>query len=184
VLSAGLLWLGCQSGVTETGVVVAEPPAGGVADVGPSAEPRPDPQPPSLAARPKDFEERPELREAYQNCDQFSGQEAKDCVYHLWQSELMALRPGSDSSEEALDAVRRVFFAHREPALARNPQFEERFWAWFWGAWWKEQPRSSWGNPEGCLVFPNTSDQEECLRYADRAWDWLVGRKIQVAPTP
>lgn len=182
MLSVGLLWLGCQSGVQELGpiepdAVAAEEPAAS------AAEPLgADPQPPSLTAKPLDFEERPELEEAYLLCERLVGQERKDCVYHLWQSELMALRPGSESTAEALDDVRRVFFAHREPALARNPQFEERFWAWFWGAWWKEQPRESWGDPDRCRVFPAEAEQDECRRYAQRAWDWLVGRKIQPVP--
>lgn len=179
---ASVLWLGCQSAVEDMPAAMAERPEALSEEGVSSGEAQPDPLPPPLASRPEDFEERPELEEAYRGCDQSSGQEAKDCVYHLWQSELMALRPGAESSSEALDAVRRVYFAHRDHARIRNPQFEERFWAWFWGAWWKEQPRSSWGNPEGCLVFPSKGDQDECLRYSERAWDWLVGRKIQVSP--
>ena len=182
MLSASLLWLGCQSGLEEDALPVLDEPVVSVAAAASEEGPSPEPSPPSLTTKPVDFEERPELEEAYMLCEQRTGQEAKDCVYHLWQSELMELKPGSESTAEALDDVRRVFFAHREPALARNPQFEERFWAWFWGAWWKEQPRSSWENPDRCLVFPDKPEQDECVRYAQRAWDWLVGRKVRPVP--
>ena len=158
------------------------PPATPSPEAVAEADVRPDSSLAPARVRPPDFEERPELEEAYMRCEQEVGQVAKDCAYHLWQTELMTLRPGSESTAGALDSVRRVFFAHREAATARNPQFEERFWAWFWGAWWKEQPRSSWGDPEGCLAFPGKPEQEECLRYSERAWNWLEGRKIQALP--
>ncbi len=116
------------------------------------------------------------LAEAYAACSQ-RGEEAKNCAYHLWQAELMSLRPGSSNTDAHLDAVDEVFRRHYPSAAALNPQFGERFWAWYWGAWWKEQPRERIGRIEQCGLFATEDAQKRCEEWAPRAWKWLIGRK-------
>jgi len=116
------------------------------------------------------------LAEAYAACSQ-RGEEAKNCAYHLWQAELMDLRPGSSNTDTHLAAVDDVFRRHYPSAAALNPQFEQRFWAWYWGAWWKEQPRDRIGRMEQCGLFSTEDAQKRCEEWAPRAWKWLIGRK-------
>ena len=190
VFVAAWFFLGCQGPVDSAGSVTQESQEGASAATGPSetvlaldgSQGTESEAAEVEELAPLDPEEVAKIEEAYSACDASEGQAALDCFYHLWQTELMALRPGSASTAAALEDARHVFRRHREPALIRNPQFEDRFWSWFWGAWWKEQPRSLWRNPEGCKAFEGRAEQQECLDYSERAWDWLLGRKVEQAP--
>ena len=118
----------------------------------------------------------PTLAQAYAACSQ-RGEDAKNCAYHLWQSELMVLRPGSSNTDAHIAAVDEVFRRHYPSAAALNPQFEQRFWAWYWGAWWKEQPRDRIGHIEQCGLFVSDSSKKLCEEWAAIGWKWLIGRK-------
>ena len=111
----------------------------------------------------------------YQACDR-SGRFIRDCCYHLWQQELLALKPGSESSSDSMRAVREIFEKHRPYAMARNPQFESRFWTWFWGSWWKQQGERGSSQSHACDAWLEASNREECRTWEIRGKSWSVGR--------
>jgi len=115
------------------------------------------------------------LKEAYAFCDKKEDL-AKDCAYQIWQADLMALRPGSENTQAALSAAEEVYSRHAPFALERNPRFRTRFWTWFWGSWWKEQPRQKIGGIEQCDSFDSAKARRRCIQWSEVAWDWLIGR--------
>ena len=116
-----------------------------------------------------------ELSVRYQACDR-SGRFVRDCCYHLWQQELLALKPGSTSSSSAMRSVRELFEKHRPYALSRNPQYENRFWTWFWGSWWKHQSTGSSSLTHSCDAWEASEIRDECLAWETRGKNWSVGR--------
>ena len=118
---------------------------------------------------------RAELSVRYQACDR-SGRFVRDCCYHLWQQELLALKPGSESSSDAMRSVRKLFEKHRPYAMARNPQFETRFWTWFWGSWWKHQVNENTSATHPCDAWDESTTREECQAWEIRGKRWSVGR--------
>jgi len=105
-------------------------------------------------------------------CDR-AGEFSRDCHFHLWQAELLALRPGAEERPNPHPEAAAAMARHRPYLSAIDAGYERRFWSWYWGAWWQQQPSRS-SEECGALAAPLDA---ECARWHGEAMGWLDGRR-------
>lgn len=116
------------------------------------------------------------LSEQYQVCSK-AGEYARDCGFHLWQRDLMALEPGNPATADGIRIrAGTLFRKHRPFAEPLDYSFEETFWTWFWGAWWEQRAASMPGDKSACLWWTDASDRADCERWAEPAAKWMSAR--------
>ncbi len=117
------------------------------------------------------------LQERYSICA-LAGDYARECGFHLWQKDLMELKPGSaDTKDGLLIRAGQLLRKHRSYAEPLDYSYEETFWTWFWGAWWEQQPAHKEGDTKGCFRWTDPTDRSQCTEWAERAQKWIKTRE-------
>lgn len=117
------------------------------------------------------------LQQRYATCA-LAGSFTRECGFHLWQNELMALKPGEAGTEAGLlHRAGQLMRKHRSFAEPLDHAYEATFWTWFWGAWWEQQPATEAGQPSACTLWPTVQEQAECTEWAVRARAWNQTRE-------
>ncbi len=117
------------------------------------------------------------LKERYSICA-LAGDYARECGFHLWQKDLMVLKPGASGTDDGL-VIRagQLLRKHRAYAEPLDYAYEDTFWIWFWGAWWEQQAAHESTDHSACLRWKDESGRRGCETWAERAHEWLKTRE-------
>jgi hypothetical protein len=119
------------------------------------------------------------LAERYSMC-QRAGEYTRECGFHLWQKDLMDLKPGDEENEPGiLDRAGQLMREHRGYAEPIDRSFEQTFWTWFWGAWWEQQPAHAPTDLSACGRWAAPEARAECERWAAPAHAWTQTRETK-----
>ena len=117
------------------------------------------------------------LKDRYATCA-LAGDYARECGFHLWQKELMDLKPGAEGTEDGL-LIRAgtLMRKHRSYAEPLDYSYEETFWIWFWGAWWEQQPAHDPTDTSACALWKDATDKKQCETWSAKAHEWIKTRE-------
>jgi hypothetical protein len=113
------------------------------------------------------------LAARYAICKQ-AGDFERDCGFHLWQQDLMDLKPGQPGQSGMLIVAAQLMRKHRPFAEPLDYRFEETYWTWFWGAWWEQQVTAT---DAACDTWTDPAEKERCRTWRARATRWREKRE-------
>ena len=108
-----------------------------------------------------------------------AGEFAQDCMFHLWQRDLMALEPGNPATQDGIRGrALAILEKHSTAAMSFDYFFADTYWTWFWGAWWEQRAAQMPGDKQVCVWWADPADRAECEKWAAAAAQWMIERDI------